>query len=742
MPHLNEYDIQFLIEKLQKGEPIPEDYKYKLFPVKQKEYELVYAGKMRKEDILANEDGVFPIPLQVEKVFNGEEYHSNNNEWRNMIVFGDNLQFLKTVYENKDPLIKDKVKGKVKLIYIDPPFATESDFQSSRGQKAYTDKTKGAEFIEFLRRRLILAREIMSSDGLVFVHLDQKMSHYIKVVMDEIFGKENFRGEIISKRNEKNDDSQLVKQIPVTTDFILVYSKNPDTKMGNFLIEGGSKGYWKTDFTGKGSNMNDYKLYGVYCRDIKKNRHWMWNKEDAYIAVDNFKVFIENQNSKVRDFYYFILNRLPNPLTREEIKKYKPLIEEMNVLFEEYAKKHRDKNFLWVNVSTGKPCYWKHESNVSVLGNNWASFNIEAYGDQSLYPTTKHENLLFFIIKSQTQESDLVLDFFAGSGTTAAVAEKLGRKWIVCDIGKLAFYTMQKRILTIQDSKDLENPKKKYGKKARSFITVNTGLYDLKKVFELKKDDYIKFVMNLFEVEPIDKRIAGIKIDGQKKDGYYCIIYPYWQFKEASVDEEYLEDLHSNIGKKIGERLYIIAPANYVDFITDYHQIEKTRYYFLKVPYQIIRELHKVQFKKFRQPQSKRNVNDLEDAIGFHFIRQPDVETRLFKKNGRVEIHITKFLSNYLEEETGNELSNFESLAMVLIDKDYDGNTFVMDEFYFAEDLTGNKKEETEEEIRKDLKHKDKIIISLPLEECGEKIMAVYIDIYGNEFKEVFTVRN
>jgi len=86
---LNEYDVGFLIEKLQKSEPIPEDYKSKLFPVKQKEYKLVYAGKMRKEDILANEDGVFPVPLQVEKVFNGEEYPSGDNDWRNMIVFGD-----------------------------------------------------------------------------------------------------------------------------------------------------------------------------------------------------------------------------------------------------------------------------------------------------------------------------------------------------------------------------------------------------------------------------------------------------------------------------------------------------------------------------------------------------------------------------------------------------------------------------------------------------------------------------
>src|SRR3972149_6277694 len=170
MNKLNEYDIQFLIDNLQKGEPIPDDYKYKLFPTKQKEYELVYAGKMRKEDILANEDGVFPVPLQVEKIFNGDEYPAGDKDWRNMIVFGDNLQFLKTVCENKDLLIKDKVKGKVKLIYIDPPFATESDFKGDKKQKAYSDKTKGAEFVEHLRRRLIVAKELLVDNGSILVH--------------------------------------------------------------------------------------------------------------------------------------------------------------------------------------------------------------------------------------------------------------------------------------------------------------------------------------------------------------------------------------------------------------------------------------------------------------------------------------------------------------------------------------------------------------------------------------------
>lgn len=657
MNKLNDYDIQFLIERLQKGEPIPEDYKYKLFPVKQKEYELVYAGKMRKEDILANEDGVFPVPLQVEKVFNGEEYPSGNNDWRNMIVFGDNLQFLKTVYENKDPLIKNKVKGKVKLIYIDPPFATESDFVN-KGQKVYTDKAKGAEFVEFLRRRLILAREILADDGSFYVHLDQKMSHYIKILMDEIFGKQNFINELIW--NYKG-----------TTNTKRMYARKHD----NVLF---------------------------YCKNIS---NYIFNPDSIRIPFDENSKFEIDTDGKIFKWW-------------EKGEKYYPPQEIVDGKYQLLGKYRYDV--------------------IDDVPSMATAHGIEYIG----YPTQKKEDLLKIFINASTNKDDLILDFFSGSGTTAAVSEKLNRRWIVCDIGKLAFYTMQKRVLTIENSKDLENPKKKYDKKARSFVTVNTGLYDLRKVFELKKDDYISFVMNLFEVESIDKRIAGIKIDGQKKDGYYCLVYPYWQFTDAAVDEEYLEDLHSHIGSKIGERLYIIAPANYVDFISDYHEIGKTRYYFLKVPYQIIKELHKVQFKKFRQPQSKKNVNDLDDAVGFHFIRQPEVESRL-KVNGQtIEIQITKFLSNYLEEETEKDLENLTSIAMVLIDKDYNGKEFVMDEFYFADDLLPKKKEEeTEEEIKEELKHLDMISIPLNRQDCGDKIVVVYVDVYGNEFKEILSIK-
>lgn len=219
---LSKAEKDYIIDLLENGENIPEDFKHKLFPIEHKEYELAYAGKMRKEDLLANDDGSFPVPLQIEKVFNGDEHPAFDDEWRNMVVFGDNLQFLKTIYKNEDSVIKDKVRGKVKLIYIDPPFATSDEFKNKEGAKAYNDKKLGAEFIEFIRRRLILAREILADDGSIFVHLDQKMGHYIKIVMDEVFGKNNLKNEIIWFYPSGGDKTKYFQR---KHDIILYYSK-------------------------------------------------------------------------------------------------------------------------------------------------------------------------------------------------------------------------------------------------------------------------------------------------------------------------------------------------------------------------------------------------------------------------------------------------------------------------------------------------------------------------------------
>lgn len=670
---LSKYEIEDLINRLQKGENIPLDYKYKLFPTQQKEYELVYGGKMRKEDILANEDGVFPVPLQIEKVFNGKR-ETWEDGWRNIIAFGDNLQFLKTIFENKDPLIKDKVKGKVKLIYIDPPFATESDFNTKEGYKAYADKTKGAEFVEFLRKRLLVAREILSDDGCIYIHLDWKKAHYIKLVLDEVFGENNFLNDIIWYYRRWTAGSNSFQKMH---DNILFYSKNGKSKLNPVFVET-TEGQKKKHE--KGWDRNTAKIEGK-----RRPQLLIYDREKVDIAINTGQI---NLNDYAR-------------------------VVEVNT------------------KETVAPDVWE----INYI-------NSQSH-ERSGYPTQKPEALLERIIRASSDEGDIILDFFGGSGTTASVAEKLKRKWISCDIGKLSFYTVQKRIINIGKSKSLENPKNSYNKNAKSFITVNTGQYDLEKVFNLKQKEYSNFVYNLFEIEQINKTISGIKIDGQRKDGHYALVWPYWDFEDASVDEEYLYNLHSNIGKKVGNRIYIVAPASYVDFISDYYEIDNVRYYFLKVPYHIIKELHKVQFKKFRQPQSKKNVNDLEDAIGFHFMKQPEVETSVAINAKDVKITIKKFFSDFSEDETGKELSNLESLAMVLIDKNFDGHTFDMDDFYFAEDLLPKKKNKKDDEnIGEELKKTSAINLPpIPKKECGNNLMIIYIDIFGNEFKEKFEIK-
>jgi site-specific DNA-methyltransferase (adenine-specific)/adenine-specific DNA-methyltransferase len=657
---LTKDEIEFLVNLIQNGDEIPFDYKYKLFPTKQKEYELAYAGKMRKEDILANEDGVFPVPLQVEKVFNGNEYEAFEDGWKNMIVFGDNLQFLKTVYENKDPLIKDKVKGKVKLIYIDPPFATEEDFSGNDSQKAYTDKKKGAEFVEFLRKRLIVAKEILDDDGSIFVHLDYKKAHYIKLVLDEIFGERNLVNELIWHYRR--------------------WSGNPKSfqKMHENI-------FWYK----KSENYTFNKIMQDYA-----NEEWI---------EDTVRGMVDGKLVRLKD---------------------------------------EDGNYIK-----------REKQNEGVLAHDvWEDINFIAptASERIGYPTQKPEALIERIIKASSNEGDIVLDFFGGSGSTMAVAEKLGRKWITCDLGKLAYFTMQKRVLQIQESKDLEDLKKKYGKKAKSFFTASLGSYDLEKTFELERKKYLEFVSGLFGVNLKEYTVSGFSFEGTK-DNYPVIIYDYNKYKNSSIDESYLEDLHKNIGKKVGSNVYIVAPINFIDFVDDFIELDDVRYYFLKIPYHIINEIHKKPFVKVRQPQSKSRVNDIEEAVGFHFKRPPEVKAEIQKFEDEVKLIIKSFRTNELQSDKAKEeksYENFETLSSVFIDKTYNGKSFEMDEAFFADDLLPKKKLkkkiqiEEEENIIEDLKELSKtgIEISLKLNEVKDQIMVVFTDIYGNDFTQTFTL--
>ncbi len=613
---LSKQQKEKILRLVEKNEDLPNGYKDLLFPNQKKEYELVYAGKDRKEDIIAE---TMAVPLQEVKTFG-----KNDNGWTNKLIFGDNLQILKEIYnDQKGKNILD-TKDKIKLIYIDPPFATKQDFMKD-GEKVYQDKVIGAEFLEFLRERLILAEQILASDGFLFIHLDGKKGQYVKVLLDEIFGENNFVNEII----------------------------------------------WRYFMGGKSVNFFSRKH-------------------------DNIFVYKKTENSKL------------TIKTRERVLEYKPnLIDENSKI----------KEFRGIEIKTKEErFFYTSEVKEDDVWEISGVFNMSReYTD---YPTQKPEALLERIINAASKEDDIVMDFFAGSGTTLSVAEKLNRRWIGCDCGKLSIYTIQKRILNITSSKDLAGKEKNHGKDYKPFTLYNAGLYDYKKIKELPWEKYRDFALNLFEVRDEKHKVAGIEIDGYRGNDN-TIVFNHEKHKTAVLDYGYIDDLHKYIAGKISDKFFIIAPAGNVDFLEDYVEKGKIRYYILRIPYSIINELHNRDFENIKQPVDEKDVNNTVEAVGFDFIQPPEVECqyKIDKKN--LIIKMTSFKSK-IRSKNPQKYANFETLSMVMVDFDYDGEVFDLDKTFFAEEL-------------KKVAHK----ISFDKKMLDKKMMIIYMDIFGNEKREV-----
>ena len=218
-PQLTQDEIDGLAAALGRGEALDDRYRDVLFPPS-KEARLTYAGKETPGSVLAS---TMAVPLQTQKRFGGDA------AWHNKLIFGDNLQVLKTLLEMKAEGVlacEDGTPG-VRMCYIDPPFATRREFRGSRGQHAYRDKVEGAAFIEFLRKRLILIRELLTDDGTLYVHLDSKKGHYVKVILDELFGQAQFRNEIVWWYYNKMQGN--VGRFPSNHDVIYVYGKTDRT---------------------------------------------------------------------------------------------------------------------------------------------------------------------------------------------------------------------------------------------------------------------------------------------------------------------------------------------------------------------------------------------------------------------------------------------------------------------------------------------------------------------------------
>ncbi|MCR4320701.1 MAG: DNA methyltransferase [Candidatus Brocadiaceae bacterium] len=288
---------QEIIRLLEKGEELSPEWARILFPPEKREYELVYHGKEREEDIIAN---TLAVPLQPVRTF-GTNGSKVNGEWHNMLIFGDNLQIMKSLLDMKKAgklCNADGTPG-VRLVYIDPPFATKQEFRGSQDQKAYQDKIAGARFLEFLRKRLVFLREMLSDDGSIYVHLDYKKSHYVKTLLDEIFGEQNFRNEIIVKRVTKNLQRQFdtIENLPQGHDVLYWYTKQTSTRFRLLLTarkEFNEEGYWKDFWSNADRPTMRYSLLGV----TPTSGQWKWSEERAEKAVNNYKQYLRESKGK------------------------------------------------------------------------------------------------------------------------------------------------------------------------------------------------------------------------------------------------------------------------------------------------------------------------------------------------------------------------------------------------------------------------------------------------------------
>jgi len=634
MNKLNKEEIKFITKYLKEGTPLPESYRYVIpFEVK-KEYELTYHGKEREEDILAD---TMAVPLQPVKTFG-----NGNGGWTNKLIFGDNLQVLKALRDDPEVYDRNTGRGKVRLIYIDPPFATKQEFRGSQDQKAYQDKIVGAQFLEFLRKRLIFLRELLADDGSIYVHLDWKKGHYVKTLMDDIFKEHNFLNEVVWCYRERETSVRF-------------YNRK-------------------------------HEIIFFYC------------KSDGYLF--NF--------DEIRDDY-------------SEVTKAKFKYKDGRGYYRIRAKDGRS------DVEEGADTYRQYIGK-GVLPRDWIiiPFINQASMERVGFPTQKPEALLERIIKASSNPGDIVLDAFAGSGTTGAVAEKLGRRWIMVDCGKLAIYTMQKRLLNLRE--EIGNRGKPL--QSKPFTLYNAGLYDYKMVKDLPWDKYREFVLKLFQCRNEKHRIAGVELDGYL-GADSVMVFNYKKHKDVILDRGFINDLHKILGGKVGYKFFIIVPAASVMFFEDYIEKGKTKYFALRIPYSIIDELHRKGFTHIKQPIREADVNDTIDAVGFDFIQIPDVECEYFidkAKKKQMELNesgkeavikIKKFESNVLSKKP-LKFENRETLSMVMVDYNYYDDMFNFDDVFYAEDL-----EKNNWEVRFDA---DKI---------DGQIMIIYIDIFGNEKREV-----
>jgi DNA modification methylase len=362
--------------------------------------------------------------------------------WTNKLIWGDNKLILSSL---KNGAMREEIEknGGIKLIYIDPPFDVGADFSMDIeiGDDTFTKRPnvleelayrdtwgKGADsFIAMIYERLIIMRDLLADDGSIYVHCDWRVTGFVRLILDEVFGKDNFQREII----------------------------------------------WDI------SVLSGYKSLA---------NNWIR-------AHDTIQFYVKDKNN-------FQFNKLSTSHRQEYLDRFDKRDENGRQYFDGRG----ERRYLDEVVAKGKP-----------IGDVWSDImsfqQIPTSAERLNYPTQKTGALLERIINASSNENDIVADFFCGSGTTLAVAEKLNRKWIGSDLGKFAIHTTRKRMIGVQ--REL----KKEGKDFRAFEILNLGKYERahyigvnlnlreeeqKKQLEQREKDFIALILRAYRAETIE----------------------------------------------------------------------------------------------------------------------------------------------------------------------------------------------------------------------------------------------
>lgn len=322
------------------------------------------------------------------------------------LIHSENYQALNT--------LKRKYRGAVKTIYIDPPFNLDSS-----DQFLYRTNYKDANWATLLENRISIAKDFLSEDGSIFVRCDYNGNYIVRFLLDTILGKENFRNEIVLRRAEEtkgdlNKQFRDMKSMTVNYDNIYWYSNNFFTRFTKIIkptTDNQKAAHWHSFWKSFDRKNMRYEIQGV---SLEKGQ-WMWERNRASTAIENYKEYLKVSKT-----------------TNETLEEYW-LRDGAN---REFIKKEGD------GISSIK--YWIPPREFVLADTNW--LDIKGYSNTTDFKTENSELLLKRIFSNINQEGNLVFDFFMGSSTTQAVAQKLGRKWLGVEMGEHFFTVVLPRM--------------------------------------------------------------------------------------------------------------------------------------------------------------------------------------------------------------------------------------------------------------------------------------------------------